>query len=49
MTEASLDGLSIEDGSLFYRLMPEGCKQLDRETGQFGRLVRAIQFMTRAA
>ncbi len=76
MAEASLDGLSIEDGWLypalnrmlvkgwlksqwgisennrkarFYRLTPEGRKQLDRETGQFGRLVRAIQLVMRAA
>ena len=76
MAEASLDGLSIEDGWLyptlnrmlvkgwlksqwrisennrkarFYRLTPEGRKQLDWETGQFGRLVRAIQLVMRAA
>lgn len=72
--EASREGLSIEDGSLypalnrmlvkgwlksqwgisennrkarFYRLTPEGRKQLDRETDQFDRLVRAIQLVMR--
>jgi PadR family transcriptional regulator len=74
--EASREGLSIEDGSLypalnrmlikgwlkaqwgisennrkarFYRLTPEGRKQLGRETDQFDRLVRAIQLVMRTA
>jgi len=72
--DASRDGLSIEDGSLypalnrmlvkgwlksqwgisennrkarFYRLTPEGRKQLDKESDQFDRLVRAIQLVMR--
>jgi transcriptional regulator len=33
----------------FYRLTPEGRKQLDREAGEFDRLVRAIQLVMRTA
>jgi DNA-binding PadR family transcriptional regulator len=33
----------------FYRLTPEGCKQLDKEAGEFDRLVRAIQLVMRTA
>ena len=74
--EASQEGLSIEDGSLypalnrmlvkgwlksewgvsehnrkarFYRLTPEGRKQLERESEQFDRLVRSIQLVMRTA
>ena len=74
--EASREGLSIEDGSLypalnrmlvkgwlqaewgisennrkarFYRLTPVGRKQLEKEAGEFDRLVRAIQLVMRTA
>ncbi|MGO9229951.1 MAG: PadR family transcriptional regulator [Bryobacteraceae bacterium] len=33
----------------FYKLTPEGRKQLDKEAGEFGRLVRAIQLVMRTA
>ena len=33
----------------FYRLTGEGRKQLDREAGEFDRLVRAIQLVMRTA
>jgi transcriptional regulator len=33
----------------FYRLTPEGRKQLDKEAGEFDRLVRAIQLVMRTA
>jgi len=33
----------------FYRLTPEGRKQLDQEAGEFDRLVRAIQLVMRTA
>ncbi len=33
----------------FYRLTPQGLKQLDREAGEFDRLVRAIQLVMRTA
>jgi transcriptional regulator len=33
----------------FYRLTPEGRKQLEREAGDFDRLVRAIQLVMRTA
>jgi PadR family transcriptional regulator PadR len=33
----------------FYRLTPEGRKQLDKEAGQFDRLVRAIRHVMRTA
>ena len=33
----------------FYRLTPEGRKQLDKEAGEFDRLVRAIQMVMRTA
>jgi PadR family transcriptional regulator len=33
----------------FYRLTPEGRKQLERETDKFDRLVRAIQLVMRTA
>ena len=33
----------------FYRLTPEGHKQLDKEAGEFDRLVRAIQLVMRTA
>jgi transcriptional regulator len=33
----------------FYRLTPEGRKQLDKEAGQFDRLVRAIRQVMRTA
>jgi len=33
----------------FYRLTPEGRKQLARETSEFDRLVRAIQSVMRTA
>jgi PadR family transcriptional regulator, regulatory protein PadR len=72
--EASREGLSIEDGSLypalnrmlvkgwlkaewgtsennrrarFYRLTPAGRKQLEQESAEFDRLVRAIQLVMR--
>ena len=33
----------------FYKLTPEGRKQLDKEAGEFDRLVRAIQMVMRTA
>jgi transcriptional regulator len=33
----------------FYRLTPEGHKQLDKKAGEFDRLVRAIQLVMRTA
>jgi len=33
----------------FYRLTPQGRKQLDQEAGEFDRLVRAIQLVMRTA
>jgi len=33
----------------FYKLTPEGRKQLDQEAGEFDRLVRAIQLVMRTA
>src|ERR1700704_4879152 len=33
----------------FYRLTPEGRKQLEQETAEFDRLVRAIQLVMRTA
>ena len=33
----------------FYKLTPEGHKQLEREAGEFDRLVRAIQLVMRTA
>ena len=33
----------------FYKLTPEGRKQLDKEAGEFDRLVRAIQLVMRTA
>jgi len=33
----------------FYRLTPEGRQQLDKEAGEFDRLVRAIQLVMRTA
>src|SRR5271157_2237803 len=33
----------------FYKLTPEGCKQLDKEAGEFDRLVRAIRLVMRTA
>ena len=33
----------------FYKLTPEGRKQLDKEAGEFDRLVRAIQLLMRTA
>ena len=33
----------------FYRLTPEGRKQLNQEAGEFDRLVRAIQMVMRTA
>jgi transcriptional regulator len=33
----------------FYRLTPEGRKQLDQEAGEFDRLVRAIRLVMRMA
>jgi len=33
----------------FYRLTPEGRKQLDKEAGEFDRMVRAIQLVMRTA
>ena len=33
----------------FYRLTPQGRKQLDKEAGEFDRLVRAIQLVMRTA
>jgi len=33
----------------FYRLTPEGRKQLDKEAGEFRRLVRAIRLVMRTA
>ena len=33
----------------FYRLTPQGRKQLDQEEGEFDRLVRAIQLVMRTA
>jgi transcriptional regulator len=33
----------------FYRLTPEGHKQLDQEAGEFDRLVRAIELVMRTA
>jgi transcriptional regulator len=33
----------------FYRLTPEGRRQLDTEAGEFDRLVRAIQMVMRTA
>jgi transcriptional regulator len=33
----------------FYRLTPEGRRQLDREAGEFDRLVRAIRLVMRTA
>jgi transcriptional regulator len=33
----------------FYRLTPEGRRQLDKEAGEFDRLVRAIQLVMRTA
>ena len=33
----------------FYQLTPEGRKQLDKEAGEFDRLVRAIQLVMRTA
>ncbi len=33
----------------FYRLTPEGRKQLEKEAGDFDRLVRAIQLVMRTA
>ncbi len=33
----------------FYRLTPQGLKQLDQEAGEFDRLVRAIQLVMRTA
>jgi PadR family transcriptional regulator PadR len=74
--EASRDGLTIEEGSLypalnrmlvkgwlkaewgisennrkarFYRLTAEGRKQLEQESEEFDRLVRAIQLVMRTA
>jgi transcriptional regulator len=32
----------------FYRLTPEGRKQLDKEAGTFDRMIRAIQLVMRA-
>ena len=74
--EASRDGLTLEDGSLypalnrmlvkgwlkaewgisennrkarFYRLTPEGKRQLEKEAEQFDRMVRSIQLVMRTA
>ena len=33
----------------FYKLTPEGRKQLDKEAGEFARLVRAIRLVMRTA
>jgi DNA-binding PadR family transcriptional regulator len=33
----------------FYRLTPEGRNQLDKEAGEFDRLVRAIRLVMRTA